>query len=369
MRVAARYIHRQILLAVLFVTLSFLALFLFFDVINEVNFSSSNAAVRYTVLNSMVYVALLVPEHVYELLPIAVLIGAIFVMANMAMTSEFTILRTSGMGPWRALRILLVLGALFTVGTFLVGDYVAPKTNKLAQLYKARFEGRITAGRTGAWMKENQVDHDRIINVHELTPDGEMRQIRVFDFNAQGLLADTIEAGSGRFSDKGWTLHDVQRNQLVGADGNTGHARMQRTHLDSLSLDTSIHQGMVAAALIDPDRMSTFELYRYISHLKENNQSARNYEIQFWRKVFYPLSCLVMVILALPFAYLHFRSGNISTAVFGGVVVGISFFLLNNVFGYIGNMHAWMPWLAAAIPSLIYTAISLTAFTWLVLKR
>ena len=96
MRVAARYIHRQILLAVLFVTLSFLALFLFFDVINEVNFSSSNAAVRYTVLNSMVYVALLVPEHVYELLPIAVLIGAIFVMANMAMTSEFTILRTSG---------------------------------------------------------------------------------------------------------------------------------------------------------------------------------------------------------------------------------------------------------------------------------
>ena len=50
-------------------------------------------------------------------------------------------------------------------------------------------------------------------------------------------------------------------------------------------------------------------------------------------------------------------------------MVGISFFLLNNVFGYIGNMHAWMPWLAAAIPSLIYTAISLTAFTWLVLKR
>ena len=76
-----------------------------------------------------------------------------------------------------------------------------------------------------------------------------------------------------------------------------------------------------------------------------------------------------MMMLALPFAYLHFRSGAISSAVFGGVIVGISFFLLNNVFGYIGNVNGWMPWLAALTPSLIYTAISLAAFAWLVRNR
>jgi lipopolysaccharide export system permease protein len=54
-----------------------------------------------------------------------------------------------------------------------------------------------------------------------------------------------------------------------------------------------------------------------------------------------------MVVLALPFAYLHFRSGGITSYVFGGVLIGISFFLLNNVFGYIGNLQNWMPWLAA----------------------
>ena len=99
------------------------------------------------------------------------------------------------------------------------------------------------------------------------------------------------------------------------------------------------------------------------------NQTAQRYEIEFWRKVFYPLSCLVMVVLALPFAYLHFRSGSITGYVFGGVLIGISFFLLNNVFGYIGNLNQWQPWLAAASPSLIYSVFSLGAFGWLVIRR
>jgi hypothetical protein len=101
--------------------------------------------------------------------------------------------------------------------------------------------------------------------------------------------------------------------------------------------------------------MSTIDLFQYIQHLEANGQTSQRYEIEFWRKVFYPLSCLVMVVLALPFAYLHFRSGGITSYVFGGVLIGISFFLLNNVFGYIGNLQNWWPWLTAAAPGLIYT--------------
>jgi lipopolysaccharide export system permease protein len=132
---------------------------------------------------------------------------------------------------------------------------------------------------------------------------------------------------------------------------------------------TGISVEMVSAALLQPGGMRTIELFAYIQHLRANNQSAQRYEIEFWRKVFYPLSCLVMVVLALPFAYLHFRSGGIAGYVFLGVMVGISFFLLNNVFGYIGNLRAWEPWLAAAAPALLYSLASLGAFGWLVLRR
>ena len=76
-----------------------------------------------------------------------------------------------------------------------------------------------------------------------------------------------------------------------------------------------------------------------------------------------------MGVLALPFAYLHFRSKGIAGYVFGGVMAGISFFLLNNVFGYAGNLQNWSPWLTAAAPGFIYSLLSLAAFGWLVLRR
>ena len=126
---------------------------------------------------------------------------------------------------------------------------------------------------------------------------------------------------------------------------------------------------MVAAAVHTPERMSTIELFQFIEHLESNEQSTQKYAIEFWRKVFYPLSCLVMVVLALPFAYLHFRSGGIAGYVFGGVLAGISFFLLNNVFGYAGNLRQWEPIFTAAAPSVIYSLLSLAAFGWLVLRR
>ncbi len=367
MKTAQRYIHRQTLISVLFVTISFLALFFFFDALDEVPIGSSED--KLTTAGALVYVTMLVPGHLYELLPIAVLIGTIFVMSSLAQNSEFTILRISGLSPARALRILLVIGAVFGVLTFLIGDYVSPYFEKTAQNYKASFKGNITSGRTGAWMKESQPGVNRIVNVQQLTPTGEMQNIRIFNFDAQGNLSDLIRAESGTVAANGdWLLRKVEHSHLTSKD-NGRLQRVVREQADTRTINTGIAQSMIASALLQPDRMSTLELYTYIHHLKDNNQSAQQYEIQFWRKVFYPLSCLVMVMLALPFAYLHFRSGNITSAVFGGVVIGISFFLLNNVFGYIGNLNGWIPWLAAATPSLLYTAISLLAFNWLVQKR
>lgn len=364
MKTAQRYIHKQVFLSVVFVTIAFLALFFFFDAIDAVPGGGGGLGTG----GALLYVTMLVPGHLYELLPIAVLIGTIFVMSNLAQSSEFTILRTSGLSPTRALRILLMIGIVFTGLTFVIGDYAAPYFNKMAQNYKAQSEGRITVGKTGAWIKETHPGVNRIVNVRELTPSAEMRNIRIFNFDPAGNLSGMIKAQSGNFEHDGnWTLRNAESLTLSSTD--TAQQRIEHQPVDTLTVQSDISQGMVASSLLNPERMSTLELYTYMSHLKSNNQSAQLYEIQFWRNVFYPLSCLVMVMLALPFAYLHFRSGNITTSVFVGVVVGISYALLNNVFGYIGNLNGWIPWVAAAIPSLLYTAISMWAFRWLVLKR
>ena len=145
MKVLRRFIHREALLAVGFVTLGFLALFFFFDLIDELRWVGRTGPDGYQLSHALLFVSLSIPNHLYELLPITVLIGTIFVMARLAQSSEFTIMRTSGMGPWQALRTLLTLGGFFVLLTFAAGDYITPVTERAAQLIKVRHLGSLTS--------------------------------------------------------------------------------------------------------------------------------------------------------------------------------------------------------------------------------
>ena len=382
MKTIRRLIYSEVISAIALVAAGFLALFFFFDLVDELQYLGKNSGLPsvsdiYQIRHALLYVALLIPNHLYELLPISVLIGTIFVMSRLAQSSEYTILRTSGLGPWRALQLLLGLGAVFVVLSFVIGDYVAPASERASQLLKARYQGAITIGQTGAWLKEKQAYNTYVANVRTLSTGNEMRGVQVFEFDNKGLVVSITRAPLATFgSEDFWNLKDAVRTEfevrdgIVGPDAKTRpSAGVTRSAVASFRWPTEITQEMVSVALLKPDRMATYDLFSYIRHLEANGQSAQRYEIEFWKKVFYPLSCLVMVMLALPFAYLHFRSGGIATYVFAGVMIGISFFLLNNVFGYVGNLQNWQPWLAAATPGLLYMAISLAAFGWLVLRR
>lgn len=368
MKTLRRLIHTEIIRAVAFVTLGFLSLFFFFDLVDELSVVGKGVGKGYQFSTALLYVALQVPSHLYELLPIAVLIGGVFVMARFAQSSEFTILRTSGLGPWLALRTVMQLGLVFVALTFFIGDYVAPPVDRVAQLLKARYLGLITVGQTGAWLKEHQPNASFSVNVRALAPDGNMMGVRIFEFDASGYFKAQIQAARATFGPAGaWTLIDAERTEF----GMSGQhvASISRVRTPELRWVNGITGEMVSAAVLKPQRMKTLALFEYQRHLRANGQSAQRYEVEFWRKVFYPMSCLVMVVLALPFAYLHFRSGGVTGYVFGGVMAGISFFLLNNVFGFLGNVQNWQPWLTAAAPSLLYSVFSLAAFGWLVLRR
>ncbi len=388
MQTIRRLLHREIWVSVAFVALAFLTLFAFFDLVEELgDIGRGNEANPYNITQAAIYTFLLTPSRLYELLPIAVLIGTIFVMARFAQSSEFTILRTSGMGPWRALKNLLWMGAAFTVITFAIGDYIAPQAVRTAQLLKSKFTGNITLGQTGAWLKDRQQFSSFAVNVGALNTDGSMSNVRIFEFNSSGQIIATAQAARGEFAEDGWLLQEVQRNEFLvpaipapsspGSDAAPAkppafseNARVERSkNLSQWRWPTEISSEMVSVALLKPERMGAVDLFQYIRHLQNNGQTSQRYEIEFWRKIFYPLSCLVMVVLALPFAYLHFRSGSISGYVFVGVMIGISFFMLNNVFGYAGNLNNWEPWITAALPGLLYSFASLGAFTWLVLRQ
>ncbi len=368
MKTVRRMVYRDLMTSIGFVTAAFLALFSFVDLVGELRWVDSANPNGYHLRHALVYVGTLSASTLYELLPITVLIGSVFVMARLAQSSEYTVLRTSGLDPQRALRMMLGVGLLFTIVTFAVGDFLVPVADRAGQVLRAKYSGGITIGQTGAWLREQNDEQSYAVNVGVMLPDGSMRNVRIIRFDKSGKIRGTTEAQTARF-DGGtqWLLSNVQYTDF--SPGKQGESlAVRRTEAES-TWPTTLTSEMVSVALLRPERMPIIDLFQYMRHLDANNQSTQRYAIEFWRKLFYPMGCLVMVVLALPFAYLHFRSGNISTFVFFGVMTGISFFLLNNLFGHFGNLRAWWPWLTAAAPGLIYSLGALSAFGWLVLRR
>jgi lipopolysaccharide export system permease protein len=374
MKTVRRLLYADVVSAVVFVAIAFLSLFFFIDFVDELG----DVGKDYSAMNAALYSLLALPGHLYELAPIAVLIGTIYALSRLAQSSEFTILRTGGLGPGRALSLLMGLGIAFGVLTFVVGDYLAPLSDRAAAELQARVKGGMSLGRAGAWMKDrlNTPDGERnySINVTTAAADGELLFVRIYAFDTEGRLVQRIAADTARVDASGlWTLNKVLLTDWTGASSaaaaDTAQLKVDVKQLDVFHLQTTLAANVVSSAVRPFNSMSTFELFRYINHLSDNEQTAQRYELRFWKRALYPLACLVMVGLALPFAYLHARAGGVSLKVFGGIMLGISFVLLNNVAAHIGLLKNWTPWIVAATPSLIFLGMSFAAFSWLVRYR
>ena len=370
MKTVRRLFYADIVSSVAFVALAFLSLFFFIDFVDEL----PNVGARgYTAVHATLYSLLLLPGHLYELAPIAVLIGTIYALARLAQSSEYTILRTGGLGPGRALSLLASLGLMFAVLTFVVGDYLAPLSERQAAQLQAGYKGGIKLGRSGAWLKDHastaEGERSYSVNVGSASAGSVLNDIRIFEFDADGRLLTRTLAASARVADNAtWALKDVSVTHWNG-DPRRGVPLAREEKLGTLAWPSTLTAGVVAAAVLPVSTMSTLDLFRYISHLADNEQAAQSHEIQFWKRALYPFACLVMVGLALPFAYLHARAGGVSLKVFGGIMLGISFVLLNNVAGHLGLLRNWTPWIVAAAPSALYLLLSLAAFSWLVRYR
>ncbi|EHR71541.1 putative permease [Burkholderiales bacterium JOSHI_001] len=371
MRTVRRLLYRDVVWSVVFVSVAFLSLFFFIDFVDSLDGVGRGG---YTLWHAVALSLLEAPGHFYELFPICVLIGTIYSMARLAQSSEYTILRTGGLGPGRALRLLALLGLGFAAVTFVVGDYLAPASEREAVLLEAKARGGMALGRTGAWLKERRQDAEGersvSVNVGRSGASGEMLDLRIFEFDTNGSLRRRIEAASARVGADGtWALRDAKVSDWPTPEAARQGAALGLRLEPALDWRSTLSSDVVAAAVLPLGTMTTLELWRYSSHLASQEQASQRHLIQFWKKALYPFACLVMMALALPFAYLSARSGGVSLKVFGGIMLGISFVLLNNVAGHLGLLRDWTPWIAAATPSGLYLLLSLGAFAWLVRYR
>lgn len=390
MRTIRKLVYATVIRHVALVTLAFMALFFFIDFVDQAKHIGRRG---YTVLDVAWTCLLMQGGHFYNLFPIALLIGAILALARMAQTSEFTILRTGGLGPGRALMLLGGLGAAAAMLGALAGNWLVPLAEAELATHRAQFSRNpgLKLGDGGTWLREQRTTEDgqrRVVtvNVGSASSQGAFERVRIYEFDDQGRLLRRLEGDSARVraarggreaAGSVWQLKGVRdtrwRTDVVVDPGNPdqplGAQLVEDMRLPELDWVSSLTPLVVSASVLPPDTMSAPDLKRYADHLSLNAQAAQKYEMEFWKKALYPLVCLVMVGLSLPFAYLHARSGGMSVKIFGGIVLGISFVLVNHIASHLGLLHQWQPWLATTLPSLLYLLLSLAAFAWLVRYR
>lgn len=344
--VLTRYLAREIVVSTALVTLAFIGLFAFFDFINELDGVGRNG---YELHHALVYVLLILPGRVYELIPITVLIGTLYALTTLARHSEITVMRASGMSTARMLRTLAGTGLIFVVLTFAFGEYVAPPAERAAQQWKLTATGSAVSQqlRSGLWVR----DGARFINVMRVLPDRSMERVRIYTFDDERMLSSLSQAVRGGYDaqQREWRLIDVVSTRFTGSE-------TQLTHEAEVRWRSDLTPEVLSVLMVAPERMQVTTLYAYIKHLRDNRQNADRFEIALWKKVFYPFASLVMIALALPFAFTHDRMGGVSVKVFMGVMLGVGFYLLNGLFSNLGVINAWPPVMAAMTPSLIFLA-------------
>jgi lipopolysaccharide export system permease protein len=350
---AFRYLAWETLLATLFVLAAFLGLFAFFDLVHELGDLGKG---EYRSSHAVRYVLLVIPNHVYELLPVAGLVGTIYVLANLAATSEFTILRVSGLSTFKLIKYVAVMAIPVVALTYVFGEYIAPPLDQRAQRMKliATQNAAKKDLKTGFWVKNKR----SFINVRDMLGNGELRGIRIFDFDANAKLQTISFAEVGAFKPPGqWVLKGVTRTSF--ADIST-----KVETFPEMQWKAELSPEVMNVLMVTPDRMSAQALSVYIEHLAQNKQKTQRYDVAYWKKVFYPAAGLVMMMLALPFAYLNARAGGTAWKVFAGVMLGMGFHLLNGLFGSLGVLNTWPPYFAVMVPFGLFLTIAMLMLWW-----
>jgi lipopolysaccharide export system permease protein len=353
MRTLNRYLAREIIAATALVFAALILLFAFFDLVDQIkDLGRGNYQLRHILL----HVLLSMPDRVYVLFPIAAMIGTIFALANLVASSEYTVMRASGVSLARITGVIIRTGLPFAALTFIFGEFIAPPAEQLAHRIRSQAITGLVAQefRSGLWIK----DGTSFINVAEVLPDLSLRGLKIYEFDQSYRLRSVsfAEHGNHQHAHR-WVLKGVV--QTTFDDRKTSVRAIPEADWQSV-----LDPALLNVLQVKPEKMSAWRLRAYTQHLKENRQRVLRYEIAFWAKTMYPVAVLAMMVLALPFAYFQRRQSGVGAKIFAGIMLGLAFHFLNKLFSYLGLLNDWPAVFSAVSPTLIFLSVALGMMWW-----
>ena len=335
-----RYIGTSVFFAILAVLGIIVGLALLFAYIDELG----DISATYGLLDAGVWVLLTIPRRIYEMLPMAALIGCLIGLGNLASSSELTIMRAAGVSirriVWAVMKPMLVI----MLAGVLIGEYLAPWSENLAQANRAMAQGggEAQSSKRGLWHRQG----DEFIHINAVQPNGVLLGVTRYQFDAQRNLLSASFARRALFQSDHWQLEDVVTTQLQEQSTAVVNSPSQRW-------DVQLNPQLLGTVVLEPEALSVTGLWRYIHYLADQGLANGRYWLAFWTKILQPLVTAALVLMAISFIFGPLRSVTLGQRVFTGVLVGFVFKIGQDLLGPSSLVFGFPPLLAVLIPAAI----------------
>jgi len=349
MKVLNRYIATEILKSALIALVLLLALVIFITFTDELGDLGKG---DYGLQQVFQYLLLITPRMLFELMPSAALLGSLMALGAISNNHEIVAMRAAGVSLFQIIGAVMRAGLILAVITALVGEFVAPVAEKSAQILKTTAQKKQIALQTkyGFWLR----DGNSYINIREIHQGNELKEIYLYELNENHRLQVASHADRANYQDGRWQLNGLSQSEF--SDEQVTAKSLPETEWSSL-LDPDI----LNILSVKPDNLSLTGLAKYAQFLEENGQDSRAFELAFWRRLFSPLSTLMMLLIAVPFVLGFKRVSSTGQRVLVGILIGIGFSLFDRTFGHLGLVYNLSPLFAAGFPLLLFLVPALVA--------
>lgn len=336
MRKLEHYIISTIAAATLLVLMVVLSLDLVFGFIAELEELKND----YQIPEALMYVFTTLPRRIYDYLPLAAFIGSLIGLGALANNSELVIIRAAGVSTRRIVWIAMKPAIAVVIVGLLLGEFVAPYTEKIAQSQRAIAQGadqNITS-HAGLWHREGNT----FMHFNAVQPNGVLYGVSLFEYKDEDLT-QSLFARRAIYQRGEWQLEDVRRTRLEN-----NQTRVDFAHVDTWK--TAISPDVLSVLVVKPDNLSISGLFTYSMYLMEQGLNASSYMMAFWKKVLRPLATASLVLVAISFIFGPLRSVTMGFRVFSGIIVGLLFKYVQDLLGPSSLVFGFDPILATVVP-------------------
>ena len=360
-----RYIARHVLAGILIVFILLVSLFFIGDLIVDLDDVGRG---DFDYAAALAFVAMRLPGRMYALLPAATLIGGLLGLGQLARGSELTAMRAAGVSVARLAGAAMQAGALVIAAGLVLGEWLAPPAERAAHDWRAiALTGQIgVRSGDGVWSRNGR----RFLHLGEVLPNGELRDLRMFEFSEDGKLvtawrarraislAGSPDAAASSEDGRGaseWRIEEVQTSHLRDGGVETGRVESMRQRLPA-----GVDQlGRLTAR---PRSLSLPDIVSYMRYLRENGLQTAHYDAALWSRILAPFSTAAMLFTAVVLVLGPLRQAGFGARIMVGIGIGIGFHIVQRVVSQMGVVYDWSAPLAAAAP---VAAFGLLGWWWL----